>query len=112
MDNIAEGLAEAGVRVVRVGQSEKIRPELQRLSLDTQVKAKLAEKAMQQATHEKEQLEAAIEKEMAQLEREVGLHVSPKNTEPADQSAAIECVIRLAAAQDPPVKLDLLPTEL
>merc|ERR1719409_2579864 len=35
VDNIAEGLHRAGVKVIRVGRSERVRPELDEVMLDT-----------------------------------------------------------------------------
>lgn len=43
VDNIAQNLARKGVRVVRIGRPEKVKEELEPLTLDSQVKARMEE---------------------------------------------------------------------
>ena len=47
VDNIAEGLMKMGLKVVRVGQPEKIREHLQHATLDRQVKKAKEEAALE-----------------------------------------------------------------
>ena len=114
VDNIAEGLATAGVRVVRVGQTGKIRPQLHRLSLDAQVTARMKQDEERTVTWEKEQMQQEIDKEMQELETELRRSVRQRCAAASeqDEAVAIEDVVRLSRRQLPPVELQLLPAEL
>ncbi|CAK0830023.1 unnamed protein product, partial [Prorocentrum cordatum] len=59
LDNIAEGLAKLGVKVVRVGRPERIRGDLERLTMDAQLKERRARaEAAQRARDEADRASA------------------------------------------------------